>query len=245
MHLDRGLWRSRWAAIGAAIAVTVGAGTVIRFAAASDPIPRLTFTPVTPCRLFDTKPGIGHVGARGTSLGPGETFTIRAAGLAGSCDLPSETRAVALTVTVLSGSSLSSLYVWPAGALRPRLALITPLAAKKVAAQTIAVSSLGELSFYNSRLRAHIAVDITGYYLDVASAVGATGETGVPGATGPVGPTGERGIVGASGPTGPVGATGGRGSTGSNGSTGPTGQRGDTGAAGAAGAVGAAGAAGP
>ena len=56
----RGLWRSRWAAIGAAVAVTVGAGGAIRFAAAASDTS--TFVAVTPVRVLDTRTDVGLVG---------------------------------------------------------------------------------------------------------------------------------------------------------------------------------------
>ncbi len=53
----RGLWRSRWAAVGAAVAVTMGAGGVISLAAASTPAS--SYVAITPVRVVDTRTDIG------------------------------------------------------------------------------------------------------------------------------------------------------------------------------------------
>lgn len=47
------LARTRWAAIGAAVAVSLGGGTLLVANAATD---ANTFRPITPCRLLDTRP---------------------------------------------------------------------------------------------------------------------------------------------------------------------------------------------
>lgn len=52
----QGLWRSRWAAIGAAVAVTLGAGGLYSVGAATDPS---SFVAITPVRVLDTRIGAG------------------------------------------------------------------------------------------------------------------------------------------------------------------------------------------
>ena len=60
------LLRTRWSAVGAAVAVTLGAGG-IGLVSATFPSDATTFVPITPCRLFDTRPEF-QVGDRGTPL---------------------------------------------------------------------------------------------------------------------------------------------------------------------------------
>ena len=57
--VDKSLIRSRWAAVGAAVAVTLGGGTFM-VANAAD-APDLLFTAITPCRLMDTRSDIDPV----------------------------------------------------------------------------------------------------------------------------------------------------------------------------------------
>jgi hypothetical protein len=51
--VDKSLIRSRWAAIGAAVAVTLGGGAVM--VASAETAPDNLFTAITPCRLLDTR----------------------------------------------------------------------------------------------------------------------------------------------------------------------------------------------
>ncbi len=81
--LAQSIRRSRWAAIGAAVAVTVGAGGVLTTSAASSEAGSL-FVPITPCRLIDTEAArqlsdcwSGPLGAGETYLGPGERCARR------------------------------------------------------------------------------------------------------------------------------------------------------------------------
>lgn len=57
--VDKSLIRSRWAAIGAAVAVTLGGGTFLVANAAS--APDMVFTAITPCRLMDTRSDVDPV----------------------------------------------------------------------------------------------------------------------------------------------------------------------------------------
>lgn len=57
--VNKSLIRSRWAAVGAAVAVTLGGGTFM-VANAVD-APDLLFTAITPCRLLDTRSDVDPV----------------------------------------------------------------------------------------------------------------------------------------------------------------------------------------
>lgn len=68
-HAERGgLWRSRWAAIGAAVAVSVGAGGIVQWASA-DSGPRSDFISITPVRVLDTRDGV-DIGLPGPFVSP-------------------------------------------------------------------------------------------------------------------------------------------------------------------------------
>ncbi len=62
------LARSRWAAFGAAVAVSAGAGGIGLVQASGGA--ESTVTPVAPCRLVDTR-SPGTIGVRSTPLGAG------------------------------------------------------------------------------------------------------------------------------------------------------------------------------
>ena len=71
------LSRSRWAAIGAAIAVTLGGGGLIGVSA-SNGAGQSTYTPVTPVRIMDTRSD-GKVGALDTA-GSGDPRQLKVTG---------------------------------------------------------------------------------------------------------------------------------------------------------------------
>ncbi len=58
--LSGSLWRSRWAAVGAAVAVTLGAGSMVAVdAVSSEPS---SFVSVSPTRILDTRTDVGLAG---------------------------------------------------------------------------------------------------------------------------------------------------------------------------------------
>ena len=69
--------RTRWAAIGAAVAVTLGAGGGSLGQAAIGSGDKPVFVAIEPCRLVDTRPGDNNVGSRDTPLGAGEPPWVR------------------------------------------------------------------------------------------------------------------------------------------------------------------------
>jgi hypothetical protein len=87
-----GVARSRWAAIGAAVAVALGAGGMLT-ASAVDSAPT-TYVATTPCRVVDTRPAPDNVGPRSTPLGARETFSTPFVGAVGKCNIPANAVAV-------------------------------------------------------------------------------------------------------------------------------------------------------
>ncbi len=65
--------RSRWAAVGAAVAVTLGAGG-IGLVSATSPADAVAYVPITPCRVADTRPQADfNTGPRNTPITQNET----------------------------------------------------------------------------------------------------------------------------------------------------------------------------
>jgi len=60
--------RSRWAAVVAAVAVTLGAGGLGVVNATLDSGERTSFVPIDPCRMLDSRTGDDDVGPRSTPL---------------------------------------------------------------------------------------------------------------------------------------------------------------------------------
>ena len=220
--------RARWSAIGAAVAVSIGAGGLITWASAAGGTSS-TFTAITPCRLLDTRPAgppTGATPARSTPLGQGESLTITARGNFGNCVglSPTATGAV-LNVTTVNATAGSFLTVWPADKDRPLASNLNWVAGQAATPNqvTTGLDASGQLNLYNNAGTVDVIVDIVGVYEP------ATGGSG-PGSAGPAGPKGDKGDAGAKGSKGDPGDPGGP--PGPQGADGPEGPQGRDGAPG-------------
>ncbi len=83
--------RSRWAAIGAAVAVCLGAGGVGISQATTHTGEMPIYISIDPCRMADTRTGPDNVGPRATPLGADEIYTLAGWGTSGDCTLPNAT----------------------------------------------------------------------------------------------------------------------------------------------------------
>ena len=81
-----------------------------------------TFVPVTPCRLFDTRPGEPPSGGKKSPLSAGASNAMvqKVTGSVGNCvGIPSDAVAVSLNVTIVAPSAQSNLRVFPADVSAP------------------------------------------------------------------------------------------------------------------------------
>ena len=209
----------------------------------------LVYTPITPCRIVDTR-------VTGAPFAAKETRAFQTNGAAtqggGACIVYSGTIPSALSLNVpVDATSLGN----PAqsGYLN-----LLPLNGTNtswmnfVGGQTIANAGVASINQADGSFSiktqnpANVVVDVFGYFSGgPAGATGAIGATGDIGATGATGPTGAAGVQGATGSTGVTGALGQTGVTGNPGDPGATGMTGGDGATGPAGTTGATGMTGP
>jgi hypothetical protein len=224
--------RARWAAIGAAVAVSVGAGSLITFASASGGTAS-TFTPITPCRLLDTRadgPALGATPPRSTPLGAHETLTVPARGDFGKCvGLSASATGATLNVTVVDGTAGSYLTVWPADKVQPLASSLNWTAGQAATPNqvTTALDAAGQFSLFNNAGTVQVIVDVVGLYEPATSSSpggGAKGDAGAPGAPG------SNGAAGAKGDKGDKGLAGNNGNDGAKGDDGQTGLTGVPGA---------------
>jgi hypothetical protein len=162
------LMRSRWAAIGAAVAVTLGAGG-IGLVAATGPSGAVTLVPITPCRLIDTRPGTDNVGPFEVALGAGDTFTISAHGDNGRCTgIPTGATALSLNVTAVGATQPSFFTIWPTGEPQPNSSSINPVPGEPPTpnAVTTKLSTGGQFNIFNLAGNVDVIVDLNGYYVD-------------------------------------------------------------------------------
>ena len=177
------LTRSRWAGIGAAVAVSLGAGGIGLIAHAGGSTPS-SFVSITPCRLFDTRPAPETVGNRNTPLNAGENFVRPVWGTNGNCTIPTTATAISYNLTVPTGIN-GFLTVYPSDAARPLSSNINPVGGEGVKANSgiVALSAAaGEITIYTLNGPTNALMDITGYFLP--------GGAGGPGPAGPAGPRG-------------------------------------------------------
>lgn len=177
------LTRSRWAGIGAAVAVALGAGGIGLIAHAAGSSTPSSFVSITPCRLFDTRQATS-VGDRSTPLNAGEEFVRQVTGTNGNCTIPSTATAISYNLTVPTGIN-GYLTVFPADATRPTSSNINPVSGENVKANggIVGLSATGAIKVFTLTGPLDALLDITGYYLPVSSGISTghiDGTTGLP-----------------------------------------------------------------
>ena len=158
--------RTRWAAIGAAVAVTLGAGG-IGLVSATNPDDALTFVAITPCRVLDTRTEF-NVGPKTSPMGPGETYTVKTHGSNGNCTgIPAGATAVSMNMTATDATAPTFLAVWAAGTDRPDASSLNPVPGSPPTpnAVTTELNGSGEFNIYNLQGSVNVFADINGYYV--------------------------------------------------------------------------------
>lgn len=162
--------RARWAAIGAAVAVSLGAGS-LGIARATSPEGAATYVAITPCRLFDTRSDPAF------RIGPHDTLTADAQitvagwGAQGQCtapDLPSGTTGLQLNVTAVGATGPTYLTFFPGDGTRPNASSLNPPPGQPPTpnAVTTRLDGAGRFSVYNRNGAVDVVVDVVGYYVD-------------------------------------------------------------------------------
>ena len=213
-----GMWRSRWAAVGAAVAVTLGGGGMfVTHAASGEPSATVTIDPV---RILDTRdpvdlglagPFVSAVGLDLTVTGPIPTSTGT------QTVVPTGATGVILNVTAVrpaadgfvsvrpadaTGKPTTSSLNFQAGVTTPNAVTVQlPTAGNDAGKIEITYDALGVAGPTTELL-----VDVAGYLQE--GAAGPQGPKGDTGDTGPAGPKGDTGNTGATGPQGPAGLAG-------------------------------------
>lgn len=157
--------RARWAAIGAAVAVALGAGGFGIVHAVQSDGARGAYTSIEPCRLVDTRPDHG-IGGRTTPLGPDETYAIQATGDNGHCiGIPGDAIAVALNVTPVGATDATNVRFWHDGPV-PNVSSLNPAPGQRPIpnAVTVDLADGGSFNVYNFQGRVHLVADIVGVY---------------------------------------------------------------------------------
>jgi uncharacterized repeat protein (TIGR01451 family) len=120
----------------------------------------LSFYPVAPCRVVDTRGTNGSLGAPEMAAQEKRSFAIPASG----CSVPSTAKAYSLNVTVVPDGLLSFLTAWPTGAGQPFVSTLNSFDGSVVAnAAIVPAGTNGAVSIYVTD-RTHVILDINGYF---------------------------------------------------------------------------------
>ena len=169
------LARSRWAAIGAAVAVTLGGGGLIGVSAAGS---ASSFTTVDTTRIMDTRAGdrVSNEWVRLQVTGEVPTYTNT--GLVDATVIPTGAAAVSANITVTGASTSGFLSAVACTAADMPEGLPSVSAANFAAgydvanAMTVPLGSDGSICIYVFG-SSHVLVDAAGYYSAAAGAVDA------------------------------------------------------------------------
>lgn len=162
------LIRARWAALGAAVAVSIGAGGGIGLVNATvNSGERTVLVPITACRIADTRPA-SQVGPKASPVGPNETHTVSAHGTNGDCILPTDAVALSLNVTALNATSRSFVTIWANGTTRPLASSLNPAPGQPPTPNAVVteLSADGNFDVFNEAGSIDVIIDVNGYYAD-------------------------------------------------------------------------------
>ena len=186
--------RSRWAALGAAVAVSAGAGGLGLVHAASDSSAS-SFVSMVPCRMLDTR-----TDASIDTIGAGESVTLTGRGVVGDCSIPTEATGLSINIAAVRSTADTFLTVFPSGAARPNASHLNVKRGTTVSnGVDVTLSADGRLDVFNDSGTVNVIIDVLGAYVPAATGGGAAGAQGAAGAAGDVGPRGETGLQGPAG----------------------------------------------
>jgi hypothetical protein len=134
------------------------------------PLAGAGFTPVTPCRAFDTRGGItgpcaGSANVRAGKLGISGSVTVKLTGVGGIPDSPDIT-AVILNLTAVNANASTYEKVFPAGSALPlasNLNVISPGAVANLVTVPLNRTN-GSITIWNFGGKVDVLGDIAGYY---------------------------------------------------------------------------------
>jgi|GEM_PF-208794 len=120
----------------------------------------LSFYPVAPCRVADTRGGSGPLGAPILEAQTSRSFPIPS----GPCGIPANASAYSMNVTVVPDGVLPYLTAWPTGSTQPMVSTLNSFDGTVTAnAAIIPAGENGAISIYVAG-RTHVILDIDGYF---------------------------------------------------------------------------------
>ncbi len=168
--------------VSIALAVAAGGFWQVRAGAAGTGVPS-EFVAITPCRLFDTRPGGDNVGPRSTPLGPAERAVFSVHGSNGNCAIPTGATAIAANVTATGATAPTFLTVYPSDDTQPTSSNLNPTPGSPATPNqvTVGLSADGQIAVFNLAGSVDVVLDVVGFYQPAASNQGPQGPPGISG----------------------------------------------------------------
>ncbi len=185
----RGLWRSRWAAIGAAVAVTLGGGGMVAVNAAASPASAVIT--IDPVRILDTRTDVGLPGPFVSAVSQKLKVTGAVPTATGvQTPVPAGATGVLLNVTVVSPSAAGFLSVRPGDATGKPTTSSLNFAANQIVPNSVQVglptagANAGQIDITFDAFGAvgpttEVLVDVVGYMVAGGAGTGLAGPRGL------------------------------------------------------------------
>lgn len=150
------------------VAALVLAGSLLDVAAAQAQSGPLSFFPLTPCRVVDTRNPPGPQGGPRLSANTQRDFPVL-----GSCGLPTTAQAVVFNVTTTATTDFGNIRIFPAGTPLPNASVVNFLGDNvAVANGALIPAGLSGANHITVRMdmppastgTGHLILDVTGYF---------------------------------------------------------------------------------
>ncbi|MFT4228683.1 MAG: hypothetical protein QM602_00170, partial [Microbacterium sp.] len=130
------------------------------------------FVAITPCRMIDTRAGVGVFGTRFTA-DAARSYTVTSSGLypsqggkSGGCGIPTSATAIAATVIAVNPTAKGAIRAWAYGGTAPTANVLNYGTTTASSGATIGITpnSVAGLTIKNLDASTHVVIDVTGYY---------------------------------------------------------------------------------
>ena len=124
------------------------------------------YTPVTPCRVFDTRHGAGScVTAPAVPVAPLGAGAVLGVKVTGMGSVPADATAVVLNVTAVGATASTFISVYPAALTPPKVSNLNVSSSAPVPNLTVVpVGPGGVVDFYNKAGTVNLIADVSGYF---------------------------------------------------------------------------------
>jgi hypothetical protein len=121
----------------------------------------LSFYPLTPCRVVDTRGATGHFGGPSMPANSSRSFSV----LSSTCGVPANAAAYSLNLTAVPGAAgLGTLTAWPSGSPQPGVSYLTAPAGKVTANAAIVAAGVSGAIMVHVSQQTDVVIDINGYF---------------------------------------------------------------------------------